>query len=397
MAPVRRRGTTAAALLAVLLAATACAPVADRQPGDLRVGYDSLDGTLAIWPPRGDLAGDASVTAAITDAVRDWRSPADDRVHLPSSGILFSGQVDGAPLALVAADVPGHSASWLLQLSRDGDRYVVARAAEYTDPGYLVYSDVLPVLTRAGRRYLVSDRVRRLVGPDGKALATKDGLSALVQVPTCRAVPVTAGLRTTESLPRGRETQRLLDLGTGVDDPRYPLVDDETGSGRRALTGLDTCALAGERGPFGSIPRRIGDRDAPGSAPESWPMAKVAVRSLGDLTLGRGEPGELEQLSWQSATDTMTAVVYRPPGRDAPVLSPADRVGPLQAYRLPVPDQPLVVLSWRSTRDSSLSVAPGTPLLVERPGLAVMSEPERPETVSLAGTEKTHYRSVGGR
>ncbi|MCW3842148.1 hypothetical protein ONA70_18790 [Micromonospora yasonensis] len=46
MVSVRRRGTTASALLALLLAATGCGPVAGRQAADLRVGYDSLDGTF---------------------------------------------------------------------------------------------------------------------------------------------------------------------------------------------------------------------------------------------------------------------------------------------------------------------------------------------------------------
>ncbi|MFC0508706.1 hypothetical protein [Micromonospora costi] len=397
MAPVRRRGTTAAALLTVLLTATACGPVADRQPGTLPVGYDSLDGTLPVWPPRGGLAGDDAVTTAVTEAVRAWRSPADDRAHLPSSGILYAGEVDGAPLALVAADVPGEGASWLLQVAREGDRYAVVRATEYTDPGYLVYSDVLPVQTPAGRRYLTSKRVQRLLGPDGRGLSMTDGMSARAAVPSCAAVPVTATLRATESLPRGRATDRLLDLGTGIAGPHYPLVRDDTGSGRRALAGLDTCRLADERGPFGSLTRRINDRDAPGSVPESWPMAKVAVRSLGEVALGGGEPGELEQLTWQSADDTMSAVVYRPAGDAAPVVSPADRSSPLQAYRLPVPGQPVVVLSWRSTRDTALSLPPGTPTLVERPGLAVVATTDRPTTVSLTDAEKTHYRSVGGR
>ncbi|MCM0677887.1 hypothetical protein NCC78_24890 [Micromonospora phytophila] len=397
MAPVRRRGSTATALLTLLLTATACGPVADRQPRDLRIGYDSLDGSLKVWPPRGTLAGDARVTAAVSGAVRDWRSPTDDRVHLPSSGILFSGEVDGAPLALVAADVPGESASWLLQVTADGDRYAVTRATEYTDPGYLVYSDVLPVQTATGRRYLTSGRVERLLGPDGRALSHTDGLTKPVDVPACRAVPVTATLRATDSLPRGRAADRLLDLGTGTGDPRYPLVRDESGSGKRALTGLDTCVLAGERGPFGSIPRRIGDRDAPRSVPSSWPMAKLAVRTLGEVALGGGEPAELEQLSWETADGTMTAVVYRPADGGAPVVSPADRSSPLQTYALPVPGQPLAVLSWRASRDSSLSVPPGTPRLVDRPGLAVVPMPAESETFSLAGAEKTHYRSIGGR
>ena len=148
---------------------------------------------------------------------------------------------------------------------------------------------------------------------------------------------MTATLRTTESLPRGRAADRLLDLGTGTVDPRYPLVRDESGTGRRALTGLDTCVLAGDRGPFGSIPRRIGDRDAPRSVPTSWPMAKLTVRSLGEVALGGGEPAELQQLSWDTDAGAMTAVIYRPADGSAPVVSPADRASPLQAYQLPVP------------------------------------------------------------
>ncbi|MEH0973539.1 hypothetical protein V6U77_20665 [Micromonospora sp. CPCC 205546] len=397
MAPVRRRGITATALLSLLLTATACGPVAERRPGDLRVGYDSLDGDLAVWPPRGTLAGDAAVRSAVTGAVRDWRSPADDRVHLPTSGILWSGEVDGAPLALVAADVPGESASWLLQVTAEDGRYAVTRAAEYTDPGYLVYSDVLPVHTSDGRRYLTSERVQRLLGPDGRALRHADGLTEPVDVPACRAVPVTATLRATEALPRGRSADRLLDLGTGTTDPRYPLVRDESGSGKRALTGLDTCVLAGEQGPFGSVPRRIGDRDAPRSVPSSWPMTKLTVRTLGEVALGGGEPAELEQLTWETADGTMTAVVYRPSDGGTPVVSPADRSNPLQTYTLPVPGQPLAVLSWRPTADSSLSTPPDTLRLVDRPGLVVVPMPTRSQTFSLAEAEKPHYRSLGGR
>lgn len=393
---VRRRGTTATILLVLALATTGCGPVTGRQPADLRVGHDSLDGPLTVWPARGSLAGDATAAAGITSAVRSWRSPADDRAHLPSSGILFAGEVAGAPLALVAADVPGESASWLLQLGRDGDRWRVDHAAEYTDPGYLVYSDVLPVRTPEGRRYLTSARVRRLLDPDGRTLATTDGVTEPVTVPACRAVELTATLRATRSLPRGRAADRVLDLGTATADPRYPLVRDETGSGRRALTGLDTCQLAEPRGPFGSMPRRIGDRNAPRSVPDSWPMAKIAVRSLGEVTLG-GVPGDLEQLTWESATGAMTAVIYRPADGGAPVLSPADRSTTLQAYYLPVPGQPVAVLSWRTNRDASFAAPPGTQRLVERPGLVVVPQPDRKQTFSLAGTEKTWYRSVGGR
>ncbi|MFI7022364.1 hypothetical protein [Micromonospora sp. NPDC049900] len=397
MAPARWRGLTATGLSSLLVALTACGPVAERRPQDLRVGYDSMDGSLTVWPPRGSLAEDAATTAAVTEAVREWRSPIDDRVHVPSSGILFSGEVDGAPLALVAASVPGQAASWLLQLSGGDGGYEVSQATEYTDPGYLVYSDVLPVQTADGRRYLTSERVRRLVGPNGRPVPATDGLTDPVEVPQCEAVPVTATLRSTESLPRGRAADRLLDLGTGTANPRYPLVRDDSGSGRRALADLDTCALAGEDGPFGSVTRRVGDRDTPDSVPASWPKSKVAVRTLGELALNGGEPAELEQLSWETADGTMTALVYRPADGGPTVLSPADRTTPLQVYELPVPGQPLVVLSWRATKDTTLSVPPDTTRLLDRPGLVVAPLPERSETFSLAADDKTHYRSAGHR
>ncbi|MFI7574812.1 hypothetical protein [Micromonospora sp. NPDC049497] len=396
MVPARRPGTTAIALLALLLTVTACGPVADRQARDLRVGYDSLDGSLAVWPPRGTLADDGEVTRNVTDAVREWRSPVDDRAHLPSSGILWSGEVGGAPLALVAADVPGEKASWLLQVTARDGRWAVTHATEYTDPGYLVYADVLPVWAVRERRYLVSARVERLLGPDGRPVAQTEGLTGPVAVPPCRAVPLTATLRATESLPRGRAADRLLDLGTGTAAPRYPLVRDESGSGRRALTDLDTCALADDEGPFGSILRRVGDRDIAGSVPSSWPMAKVSVRTVGELALDGGAPAELEQLSWETADGTMTAVVHRPAGGGAAAVSRADRVDPLQSYLLPVAGRKLLVLSWRATRDSSLSVPPGTTKLVDRPGLVVVEWPAKRETFSLASADETHYRSAGG-
>ncbi|MFG1721756.1 hypothetical protein ACGFII_24330 [Micromonospora chalcea] len=393
MLSARRGATTGTALAALLLVTAGCGPISDRKPADLRVGYDSLDGSLAVWPPRGSLAGDAAATAAITTAVREWRSPVDDRAHVPTSGILFSGQVAGSALALVAADVPGDAASWLLQLDRNGQRWRVVQATEYTDPGYLVYSDVLPVRDPDGRRYLTSARVERLLGPDGKAVPSTDGVTEPIPVPACQAVELTAALRPTASLPRGKATDRVLDLGTATETPRYPLVRDETGAGKRALTGLDTCVLAGERGPFGSVPRRNGDREAPSSAPESWPMAKIATRSLGSVALGDGEPGELEQLSWDSASGTMTAVVYRPADGGTPVVSPADRSTTLQAYHLPMPGRPLAVLSWR-TRDVSFSAPPGTTRLVDRPGLVVVEHTDQRQTFSLADTEKTWYRSL---
>ena len=104
----------------------ACGPVADRKPRDpagrlrqprRRAGRLAGPGRAGRGrrhdgrrsPPPYATGGRRSTTAR----------------YLPSSGILFSGRVDGAPLALVAADVPGESASWLLQLTgerRSGTR-----------------------------------------------------------------------------------------------------------------------------------------------------------------------------------------------------------------------------------------------------------------------------------
>lgn len=394
MLAARRTGRTTAAALALVAALTGCAVVADRAPSDLSVGHESRDGSLTVWPARGSLADEAATTTAVTEAVRAWRSPLGDRAYLPTSGILWVGEVDGAPLALVAVDVPGTGASWLLQVAGEDGRHTVTRAVEHTDPGYLVYSDVLPVHTDAGRRYLVSARVTDLTGPDGQAVTIEGGLSTPVAVPACSAVSITATLRATESLPQGRPTDHFLDLGTGLGAPRDPLVRDESGSGRQALAGLDTCALAGDQGPFGSIQRQFGNRKSAVSVPASWPMAGLTIRTVGEGTLGDGPPGEVQQLTWDAANDEMTAVLYRPATGGATMMSAADRAAPLQAYVLPVDGQRLGVLSWQPTPEDSLSVPAGTSRLVDRPGLAVLPLADEKVTVSLATIEETHYRSL---
>ena len=390
---VLRRGVIGAALT-LALTASGCGATPKDPPVALRAGYDTLDGSLEVWPSRGGLAADPQATAAVAAAVHDWRSPVDDRVHLPSSGILWLGEVDGTRLALVAADVPGDAASWLLQLTGKGGGFTVERAAEYSDPGYLVYSDVLPVHLSTGRRYLTSARVERLLGPDGQALAIAEGLTAPVDVPSCAAVTVTARLRASESLPNGNRADKLIDLGTGTPDPRYPLVGDESGSGATALDGLDTCGLGANTGPFGSIARRVHSRDHPGSVPTSWPIDQVSARSLGEVELDGNEPAELDQLSWHTDDGMMTSIVFRPPD-GPPVVSGADRVSPLQTYVLPL-TTPVVVLVWRADPASSLALPPGTPSRVDRAGLVVVDKPAGRQTFSLAASDRTTYRTVGG-
>lgn len=394
MLAARRTGRTTAAALALVATLAGCGAVADRAPGDLSMGHESRDGSLTVWPARGSLADEATTTTAVTEAVRGWRSPLGDRAYLPTSGILWVGEVDGAPLALVAAEVPGTGASWLLQVAGEDGRHTVTHAVEHTDPGYLVYSDVLPVHTETGRRYLVSARVTDLTGPDGQAVTIEGGLSTPVAVPACSAVPVTAALRATESLPQGRAAERFLDLGTGLDAPRDPLVRDESGSGQQALAGLDTCALAGDEGPFGSIQRQFGSRKSAASVPASWPMAGLTLRTVDEGALGAGPPGTVQQLTWDTADDEMTAMLYRPGTGGAAMMSAADRAAPLQAYVLPVAGQRLGVLSWQPTPEDSLSVPAGTSHLVNRPGLAILPLADETVTVSLATSAKTHYRSL---
>lgn len=391
-----RHGGALGALLALAVLVAGCGPSTTEPSDPLRVGADSRDGSLETWPARGALAGDPQATAAVTRAVARWRSPVDDRVHISSSGILWLGQLDGGPIAVVAADVPGDAASWLLQLSGRGAEFEVTEALDYSDPGYLIYSDVLPLSVPQGRRYLTSTRVERLLGPDGKPLVVTDGVSAPVQVPRCGAVPVTARLRNTESLPQGRANDRLVDLGTGIDGPRYPLVVDESGSGASALTGLDTCVLAAATGPFGSVPRRIHDRDHLGSVPTSWPADRVAARPLGQVRIGSEKAGKLEQLSWHTDAGVMNAVVLRP-AQGAPVVSEADRVNPLQAYELPTPGKTLVVLTWRANSETSLALPPGVVRLVDRPGLAVVEEPAIRQTFTLNTADKSYQRQMGGQ
>ncbi|WP_442792047.1 hypothetical protein [Micromonospora sp. NBC_01796] len=392
-----RRGGVLATVLASALLITGCGPSTVEPSDPLRVGADSRDGSLEVWPARGGLTGDPQATAAVTRAVTDWRSPVDDRVHVSSSGILWLGQLDGGPpVALVAADVPGDAASWLLQLTGRGAEFEVTNAVDYSDPGYLIYSDVLPVVVPEGRRYLTSTRVERLLGPDGKPLTVTDGVSAPVAVPRCGAVPITARLRSTESLPQGKANDRLIDLGTGIAGPRYPLVVDESGSGLSALEGLDTCSLATLTGPFGSVPRQIHDRVHLGSVPTSWPADRVATKPLGQVRFGSEKAGRLDQLSWHTDAGMMNAVVLRP-AQGAPVASEADRVNPLQAYELPTPERNLVVLVWRANSETNLALPAGVTRLVDRPGLAVVEKPATRVTFTLTTADKSYQRQMGGR
>jgi hypothetical protein len=393
---VRHRGMLGAAVLLALLA-TGCDTAIARPPeASLRAGYDTRDGSLEVWPARGGLIGDEQAREAVTAEVERWRSPVEDRVHLPSSGILWLGEAGGARLALVAANVPGESASWLLQLTGEGTDVTVDRAVEYTDPGYLVYSDVLPVQLPTGRHYLASTRVERLLGPDGEPVAFTDGLSGPVAVPDCAASTLTVGLRATDSLPDGRSGDKLIDFGTGITAPKYPLIRDDSGAAGTILAGMDSCALAGRDGPFGAIPHRFHDRNSWESVPASWPIDRLATRPLGEIPFGAGPAAELEQLTWRSDEGTMTAAVVRPPN-GPPVATKSDRISPLQTYQLPVPGgQPLVVLVWRASTDTALTVPLGTDRLVDRPGLVVVERPPTRQTFTLNTADKSTQRQVGG-
>jgi hypothetical protein len=384
-----------AVTLALTLLAAGCGAITE-QPATLRLGFDSLDGPFRVWPARGNLATDSAVSAAVTAAVQRWRTPTGDRAHLPSSGILWLGEVDKAPLALVAATVPGGDASWLLQVSRRDGAFEVTRTARYTEPGYLVYADVLPVSLASGRRYLASARVEQIVGPDGNPLQVTDGLSASVDAPRCSAITVTASLHPTESLPAGKPAYRLIDLGTATEDPRYPLVADDSGAGAKALKGLDTCSLAAKNGPFGSIPQRSSTGRPADGVPMSWPFEQINARSLEDFTIDQDPPARLEQLSWHTNDGVMTALVYRTE-TGAPLVSLADRARTLQAYVLPVPGRTLVALVWRPAPDTTLALPPDTSKLVDKPGLVIVPKSGKNQTFSLVTPDKTHYRSVTDR
>lgn len=361
--------STLAAALALTLLLSGCA-TGWSSPATLRTGYETFDGALEVWPPRGSLAGDADAVARVTRAVESWRSPTDERVHVASSGTLWLGSIDGTRLAVVAGNVPGTGTSWLLQLTAEEAGFEVISAVEYTDPGYLVYSDVLPVQMPGGRRYLTSARVERLVGPDDGEIPVDDGLSAPVDVPECQAITLTVTLRATDSLGDKRSRQRVLDLGTAINELGYPLVRDASGAGARALDGLDTCALTGSAGPFGSMPRRGPSGKPAERLPLSWPLDQIAVRELADVRLGSRQKGRLEHLTWHSATGPMSAVVYRP--ADAPAMpSRAERAQALQLHVLEVDNQTYVTLLWRDGPDTRLALPSGVSIVLDQPGVAV--------------------------
>lgn len=398
MRSIHRRGILGTALaLTLALAASGCAVITERsKPVTLRAGYDTLDGSLHVWPPRGPLSGDGSAAKRVTEAVEKWRTPTGERVHIASSGILWFGEVDGTRLALVAGNVPGTEASWLLQVADQGAGYEVTRAVEYTDPGYLVYSDVLPVQLPSGRRYLTSARVERLLGPDGTEIPIADGLSAPVEVPACRAVTVTASLRSTESLPDGRPRERLLDLGTGIAELGYPLVRDESGSGASALKGLDTCVLTNEAGPFGSVQRRDSSGKVTERLPLSWPLDRLSSRTLAEFSLDQGPKARLDQLTWHTTSGVMSAVVYRPEG-GSPVFSRADRANVLQMYLLPLNGRPYVTLVWSATADTRLSLPPDVAPVVDEPGVVLLPKAPGKQTYSLQTPYDSHERSLTDR
>lgn len=382
--------------LALVPAVSGCEVITEASsPATLRLGYDTRDGDLEVWPPRGPRFEDTEAAGRVSAAVEAWRSPGGDRVHLASSGILWLGDVDGETLAVVAANVPGGAAAWLLQLSGNDTGFEIDRTAEYADPGYLVYSDVLPLHLPSGRRYLTSTRVERLTGPDGAEIKITDGLSDPVEVPECGATSVTASLRPTASLPEGNPAERLIDLGTGLPDGRYPLVRDESESGVAALVGLDTCSLAKRTGPFGSIPRRNAAGEVIDDLPLSWPLDRISARSLGEFTL-RGSPARLDLIEWQTVDGGMSAVAIRPRG-GPPVMSPADRGETLSRYIVRLDGQPHVVLVWRPDGEARLSIPAGTTPLVDRPGLVIVPKPAGKQTYTLHTPYQSHEREVTDR
>lgn len=388
-----RRGILGIGLaVAVTGGLAACGANPEPASDELPVGHYTLDGQLQVWPARGGLATDRGVRATVTAAVDDWRTPAGDRPRLRTSGILWLGEVDGRTLALVAADVPVYGASWLLQLAGTPDDLSVTGAAQYTDPGYLVYSDLLPVRLGNTTRYLASARVEQVTGPDGQPVPGRDGLTDPVDVPRCQAAPLALRLRSTQTLPSGEPAARLLDLGAGVEQPRYPVVPDSDGRGATALKDLDTCALAGEQVAFGSIQPSppTGDDDHV-QVPTSWPIESIYQVKLAEFSSGPLGAGRFDRLTWRSQEGTTYAAVFRP-ANGSPVVSKADRVAAIQAYEMTINGTEYVVLSWDDENDDAVLQLPeGVRAVQQSRGLAVVEKADRKQTyrVSVGGKLET--------
>ncbi|MEV0729173.1 hypothetical protein [Polymorphospora sp. NPDC050346] len=383
-----RRGLLGIGLAAVMVGGAACGGAEEVPPERaLPVGHYTLDGGLQVWPARGGLSGDEEAHRAVAQAVDAWRTPAGDRPRLETSGILWLGETDGRTLAVVAADVPVYGASWLLQLDGAGDGLAVTSAAQYTDPGYLVYSDLLPVRLGSTTRYLTSARVEQVTGPNGRPVRVSEGLTDPVDVARCTASPIALRLRATESQPRGTANDELLDLGTAVEQPRYPVVPDRDGRGATALEDLDTCALAGEDIAFGSIDPSPADGRSYPQVPTSWPIESIYQVNLGEV--GSGPlAGRFDRLTWRSQEGTTYAAVFRP-DNGTPAVSKADRVAAVQAYEIDIQGREYVVLSWDDEDDDAVLQLPeGVQPVLEQRGLAVVPKADRSQTYRV---------SVGGR
>ncbi|BCJ67191.1 hypothetical protein [Polymorphospora rubra] len=390
-----RRGLLGIGLAAAIVGGVAaCGGTGEVPPEQaLPVGHYTLDGQLQVWPARGGLSGDGAAHRAVADAVDAWRTPAGDRPRLETSGILWLGEIDGRTLAVVAADVPVYGASWLLQLDGTGDGLTVTNAAQYTDPGYLVYSDLLPVRLDDTTRYLTSARVEQVTGPNGRPLRVSDGLTDPVGVQRCTATPVAVRLRATESLPRGTANDELLDLGSAVEPPRYPVVPDRDGRGATALEDLDTCALAGEDIAFGSIDPNPADGRSYPRVPASWPIESIYQVNLGEVESGP-LAGRFDRLTWRSQEGTTYAAVFRPEN-GTPAVSKADTVAAVQAYEIEIQGQTYVVLSWNDEDDDAVLQLPdGVRPVLEQRGLAVVPKADRRQTFRVSVDGRLETRTV---
>ncbi len=387
------RKATLLCLIASLAGTAACTPGNAPSERALTAGHPTLDGSARVWPARGSLAKDSATIADVDRAVRAWHTPQGNKARIYTSAIVWLGDVDGRVLGLVAADVPGANDSWLLHVTGRQGSLSVTKGTKSTDPGALVYSDVLPVRIENGTRYLTSTRVETLtVGT--KTVPVTDGLSAPVTIPACTPTVLTVTRVATQTLPAAGTTVRLLDLGSDVQEPRYPLITDRDGVASKIFSTIPVCQFGSAKGPFTVALTTSRTHGVPNTV-VSWPIGDMSIRHPAEAITFGNTTGTLEIIDWRSATGLMSTAVWRTP--QGVTLSMADRGQPSQAFTVTVGEGQFLAVTWDANSEEEPLLPADATLLLSRPGLKVIPAPAAGTKLTIAGpgAAKPFVRTLG--
>ena len=239
-----RRPLIGLVLAVGLLLSTGCHGGADESGPSFR--FAAVDDKR--WPLRGNLAEDAAVRAEVAEVVAQWRAPGSFPADEERSAVFWLGELDGTVLGLVRFRPVGeYQATWLLEVTGQSGELAVTKA--WSPPFHPYDNPVLAVRSPGvGPRYLVAADVGGLEVQGEPVPVDADGMTGVQVVPECRLT----SLKT-----RKVSTQSRLDLGLGMAEPFYPVIQ---GSAEAAdlWADVDTCAAMATDGWLGlrsSLPR----------------------------------------------------------------------------------------------------------------------------------------------